>query len=89
MRVLKWPLRLDESEQKVGGGRIALIDTQSANSGQPVVWTLEAGYEPESYRTVRVYGTGQAIPDDWGHVGSVNAPPFVWHIFEKPVTSGD
>jgi hypothetical protein len=33
-------------------------------------------------RHFRVFGTGQGITDDMTWVGTVQAPPFVWHVYE-------
>lgn len=76
--VLKWPLRIDDSEQKIGSGVVVLTEVQGSTL---CVWTRE--YEgDDNKRTVRVVSTGHLLTGLGAHVGSVLDPPFVWHIFE-------
>jgi hypothetical protein len=35
-------------------------------------------------RKVRVFGTGQNIPDGAIYVGTTMAGPFVWHVYAEP-----
>lgn len=83
--VLKWRVPVDDRAHSIGGGRVLHTDV---TFGPDVVnvWTLEnddivAGLT----RRVRVFGTGQPLPDGVGeHVGScvAAAGSLVWHVFE-------
>ncbi len=85
MRVLKWPVHVDDdTPQQVGGGTIVHVGLDPAHGGRPdhlAVWTEEIA-TPTSPRAVTVHGTGQEIPTSRMHVGSVVVPPYVWHIYE-------
>lgn len=37
----------------------------------------------DSRRRMRVFGTGQAIPDGASYVGSTLAGPLVWHVYAE------
>lgn len=49
------------------------------------VWALHTD-SPTETRTIRVYGTGQPLPDDAVHCGTAIAPggQLVWHLIEIP-----
>lgn len=49
-------------------------------------WALHRGGATTHVRTFRVFGTGQSVPEDWMHVGTVRNPDgvFAWHLFERP-----
>lgn len=71
------------------GARTVLFDVQFSGAmgegprmGIPTLWALvdtEAELEPRQFR---VFGTGHAVPPGAQHVGSYQAEPFVWHVFE-------
>ena len=42
---------------------------------------VDPNAEPET-RFFRIYGTGQTLPDDAVHLGTVQMNPFIWHVFE-------
>lgn len=49
------------------------------------IWALVDPEAPPQERYFKVYGTGHAIRrDDAVYIGTVDAPPFVWHLFELP-----
>jgi hypothetical protein len=56
---------------------------------RPCIWVLipDTG-EPHSDRYFRIIGTGQLfeVGDDYRYLGTVQAPPFVWHLFEEKTT---
>lgn len=93
-RVLKWDVPVDDHDHPIGSGRVVHVACQ----GTPYVvqvWTEEpvpgdraSGTRTEP-RRVRVYGTGQEIPDYDEHLGSVvtyvNGTPLVWHCFGAPL----
>lgn len=82
-RVWKWTVPVDDRSHQVGGGPVALV----ANQGQDdhvVLWTVENIAACALPREVRVYATGQPVPDGWDHLGSTVAPAgLVWHLFER------
>jgi hypothetical protein len=77
-----------------------ITDTQVVTAPQGAVWLtvqvqrdilgLWAVVDPTAKpcgRTIRIYGTGQPIPDyecpPKKHIGTVQEGPLVWHIFEE------
>lgn len=85
--VLRWQVSVDDQPHRIGGGPVVLVDVapNQADRTQTVsVWTIDEQPTPATSRTVRVYSTGQPVRDDAVPVGSVVAPPYVWHVFEVP-----
>lgn len=57
--------------------------------GIPTLWALVDPAAELETRTFRVFGTGHAIPDQARHVGSYDADPFVWHVFDVTPREAD
>ncbi len=58
------------------------IGTQLEKEWEVCVWCeIEDDREPVR-RIFAVHGTGHQIGDNERHVGSVQVPPFVWHVYE-------
>lgn len=55
-------------------------------NGVPCMWALVETESKIVQRTFRVHGTGHEIAVDADYCGSCDDPPFVWHLFEYPVT---
>ncbi|GAB3889023.1 DUF7352 domain-containing protein [Terrabacter terrigena] len=48
-----------------------------------LIWAEVDPNRSQTERHLRVVGTGNPIPNDvTRHIGSVIAPPFVWHLYE-------
>lgn len=84
-RIYKYEVPVNDEAMKVqthAGAKVVLVGHQ----GMPrlaCIW-LEADTDsPIEYRWFRVFGTGHQIPPTYEHVGSYQAPPFVWHIYER------
>ena len=81
--IWKYPLVVIDAIQRLEGvpkGAVSVkVDSQL---GGPCLWMLvDTDAQPEP-RAFKVVGTGQRIPDNGWYVGSWQAPPFVWHLFE-------
>ena len=81
-RIWKYALNVTD-EQRVmmpAGARVIHVDVQG---GVLCIWAeVEVGNRPEE-RIFLVVGTGNPYPDgDVEHLGSVQMPPFVWHVYE-------
>lgn len=87
MRVLKWPVPVDDREHPIGDGPVLHVGCQGDDVAVVYVWTLEGNEDRVlSGRGARVYGTGQRLPDYVGtgyHLGSVITADgaLVWHCF--------
>lgn len=50
------------------------------------VWSLVDTEEPLVLREFLIVGTGHLIPEEGAtYLGSVQQPPFVWHVFERRI----
>lgn len=79
-RILKWPVPVDDRDHPIGGGPVVHVDCQNEQWDVVHVWTDEPLDDDIKPRSARVYGTGQQLPVDDHHVGSVVAGPLVWHV---------
>jgi hypothetical protein len=84
-RVLKWDVPVDDREHTIGAGFIAHVGCQQGPETVQV-WTEQSDDHPTRWpaRTVRVFGTGQPLPDGARHLGSVVSAggALVWHVYE-------
>lgn len=85
MKVLKWPVPLDDQWHDIGNGLPVMVGEQGdPNTAQ--VWTTQSEKDKGEPWKARVFGTGHEIPDDAIHLGSYQsmARPLVWHVFALP-----
>lgn len=55
-------------------------------NNQICLWTLVDTEEPLVLREFLIMGTGHLMPKDGVmYLGTVQQPPFVWHIFERKI----
>ncbi len=83
-KVLKWHIPVDDRDHPIGSGPVVLVGCQNGDYTAVQVWTEESG--PVTPRRARVYGTGQRLPANDAHIGSVVAPTLppktlVWHVY--------
>ena len=62
----------------IPSGKVVLAGAQNGN---PYVWVIGDGGRG---RYMRVFATGQEIPEGWTHVYSFQDSAYVWHVFEYP-----
>lgn len=82
--IYKYQLEITD-EQEVAlplGAQILSVQMQNG------ILCLWAFVDSEAYpiaRTIRVFGTGNPFPElgTHQHLGTVQQPPCVWHVFEK------
>lgn len=68
------------------GARIIHVDHQSDRmlEDQVALWAeCPEDHTRMEDRQFRVLGTGELVGDDWQHVGSAIAMPYIWHVYEK------
>ena len=85
LRVLKWPVPVDDREHPIGDGTVLHVGCQGRNPQVVYVWTLEPDGAQLRGRAARVFGTGQPLPEYIGagyHLGSVIEGALVWHVFQ-------
>ena len=90
--VFKYPLRIEDEGTVVmpEGARLLHVAVQEGSEPGPSDLQLWAEVEPErpsQERTVRIFGTGHAMPEDvpLHHVGTVQMAGgrLVWHVYEQ------
>jgi len=81
--VWKYPLFMGLTELELpAGAKVLHVEEQS---GIPHIWALvdtEAEKEPRHFL---IRGTGHNVDEDLTYVGTWQAPPYVWHLFEIPI----
>ena len=83
--IWKFPLgRL--SDQVVLMPRGAEILTTQMQGDEICIWALvDLGEKANERRGIQIYGTGHTIynPENKVYIGTVQTPPYVWHVFEE------
>lgn len=81
--VHKYPLSLAEDNHIVAHENAWFFDAQIQYE-KICVWAVVDTDEPPVTKHIGVFGTGNPLPEDKNlrHIGTVQQPPFVWHIFE-------
>jgi tagatose-1,6-bisphosphate aldolase non-catalytic subunit AgaZ/GatZ len=51
-------------------------------AGDLCMWARVDPKNPHSLQTFYVTGTGYPVPTGTAYIGSVQMPPFVWHVWE-------
>jgi hypothetical protein len=66
------------------GAEVLAVQMEGGPHGVPVMWALvDPSAETES-RTFHIFGTGGPFdPEGLRYVGTFQAPPFVWHLWEE------
>lgn len=82
---LKWTIPVDDKAHIVGGGPVLHVASQFGSSDEVHIWTEEVA-EFDSKRLAQIVATGQVIPDDYIHLGSVivQGGHLVWHVVQVP-----
>lgn len=75
-----------ETFQIPRAARIVYVDVQH---GYTTMWALVDTENEMSIRRFQIVGTGHEIPFQGSYIGSVQMPPFVWHVFEIPLVKED
>lgn len=81
-RVLKWEVRVDDLSHVVPGRFLAAapLDVAILN-----IWTeVDDEADSDVMTRYRVFGTGQPLSAGVEHRATVQAPPFVWHLYSWP-----
>jgi hypothetical protein len=80
--VWKYDLEVADAVQEITMPQGAIIVHTDLQNFKPTMWVL---VEPQNKPVMRVFvihGTGHPILDCEKYVGTVMAPPYVWHICE-------
>lgn len=84
-----WKYRLDEPVKTLAlpaGAKVLAVQMQNA---EPTLWVLVDPRNKTEQRTFVNHSTGHTVPDtDDVYCGTLQAGPFVWHIFERRTDAG-
>ena len=87
MRVLRWAVAIDDNTHELRFNGPVVPGAEACHDGCPTVafWSVEPDSNPDARitRVMRVFGTGQPIPDGW--VWRATTPRLgglVWHVCE-------
>ncbi len=85
--VLRWEVPVDDQAHAIGAGPVCHVACFPRDRDVVQVWTLEdlpvgIPERPMPMVEVRVFGTGQGIPDGCEHLGSAVTSDgmLVWHV---------
>lgn len=90
MRIFRYVVPVDDQWHRVTlQGSIRHIGSRDERVVE--VWAAFRDDSPPNTRWLRVYGTGQDVPDEYVHIDTCVAPRgLVWHLFENPhIDPGD
>lgn len=66
-----------------GPAPLNVVHVEPDGPGRLLIWAEVGGGDPDLLtRRLYVVGTGHPVPPDSTHLGSVVAPPFVWHLYD-------
>lgn len=80
--VWQYEIQIEESftiELPVG----AVVVAAQMQQGNPCMWVDLNSTAPKKKRLFHVVGTGHGVPPGAKHVATVQAPPFVLHLYES------
>lgn len=81
MTIWKFPLKL-ELVQKVSMPNHASIRYVDVQNGVICLWAEVNTDRPKVDRVFYIVGTGNILPPNASeYIGSVQMPPFVWHVY--------
>ena len=81
-QIWKFPVDLGPNALRMPRG--ARPVSLGAQGDQLVCWAeVDPNAAPE-YHQVLVVGTGQTLEPSWQYVGTVQADPWVWHLYWEP-----
>ena len=81
--IWRYPINV-AGEQTVKMPQGAQLLSVQIRDGMLTVWAKVYPGNPTVEKKIFVYGTGHPLPHDPGnYVGTVQAGPLVWHVFEE------
>jgi hypothetical protein len=81
--IWKFGVGITDTEQKIIMPKVSKFLTAQMQNGKPHVWAIVDPETEHEEKTIRVYATGQALPNEAGtYIGTVQIWDTVWHIFE-------
>jgi hypothetical protein len=81
--IWKYDLQVEEGMQSIEMPRDAKILTVGAQGQTLCIWAEVVQSNAKEIREFMVLGTGWELPPDHNYIGTVQIPPYVWHIFEN------
>jgi hypothetical protein len=82
--VWKFPLQLRAEPQKITAPGLGRIVHFAIQNGDLCLWAEVIQVEPDRSMSVRIFGTGNRIPEPFEHCGTVQDGGLVWHLYREP-----
>lgn len=79
--IFKYTIPVNDDWHEVPAGRVVEVGP-SFTSDAVFVWVEHYTQVTQKAR-LRVFSTGQEIPDEAVHVGVSHSDPFVWHVYSE------
>ena len=81
-RIYKYLLFIKDGPQPVAMPLGAVVRHVGVQFEAVCLWADVDSSEDEEIRRFVIAGTGHDLLPDWDYVGTVQMPPYVWHVFE-------
>lgn len=81
--IWKFPLMVTQTPQVVQMPKGARILYCGMQDGKICLWAEVIQSAELERRKFMVVGTGWELPPDRNYIGTVQTPPFVWHVYEN------
>lgn len=82
-KVFKYPLQITPEKQIINLPQGSTIVSVGKQNDQLMIW-VEVDETRDTFPIeFYVFGTGQEVPADLEHKGTVMIDPYVWHIYVK------
>jgi hypothetical protein len=80
--IYKYDLDVSDEIQEITMPEGSIVVHTNLQNQRPTMWVLLETDNKPVMRLFTIHGTGHPIPTPERYVGTVMAPPFVWHICE-------
>lgn len=79
-QIWKYPMGMSSTHEMPFGAEFLALQAQGDVAQ---AWFLVIPDQPKEVRKFKLYGTGHEIPMREQYLGTLQSPPFVWHLFEE------
>lgn len=86
MRVFKAEVPVDDQWHPIHAPRVVHVHHQYPRT--VTLWFESLPSDDPNVPTMEfcVYGTGHPVPIDAAYVGTTHDGPYVWHLYQRPIT---
>jgi hypothetical protein len=80
-KIFKYVIKIGNVNKVVMPSRAKILSVQMQGN-ELCIWAMVWDDNPDVVRTFVVRSTGEPLRDVEAYVGTVQNPPYVWHVFE-------